>query len=109
MASEILCGAPDPPLVLIGRSVHPRVLPIHIEQVIRRILLPRLAMGKPMSMFEVYAAVCAMGELEFEPEAALYREHPRIKEIAGACQYLHFSGQLAGREAEKAVLLAHGE
>ena len=94
--SNILCGAPDPPEILIGGSIHPRVLPKHTEQVIRRILL---AGNAPMSMFQVYAALVAEGEMEFDREASLYREHPTIKLIAGACQYLYFSGQLAGLDA----------
>ena len=91
-APEILCGAPDPPDVLTGRGyLHPRTLDEETEAAIRGILLT----GAPMSMFEVYRALVAKGVMEHDPEAALYREHPTIKAIAGACQYLHFSGQLA--------------
>lgn len=94
MIGEPIYGASNPPAILFAKGVlHPRVLSRETEEVIRKIILSG---GAPYSMFEIYRALIARGAMKHCPEAALYREHPTIKAIAGACQYLHFSSQLAG-------------
>ena len=90
---ETVYGAPDPPDILIVKGViHPSTLPHETEEVIRQVILSG---GAPFSMFEIYRALVERGVMKPDPEAALYREHPTIKQIAGACQHLYFSGQLA--------------
>lgn len=93
---EVTYGAPDPPEILFARGVlHPHTLSDEITDVIFDILKDSLTRGHAISMAEVYRRLCAKGAMEFQREVYLAREHPVIKQIAGACQHLHFSGQLA--------------
>jgi len=93
MTEAPIYGAPEPPGTLLAMGVlHPRVLTRRTEEIIRDIILEGPA---PMTMFQIYRALVAKGVMKHEPETAMFREHPTIKAIAGACQYLHFSGQLA--------------
>lgn len=92
---ETIYGAPFPPDILFSKyALHPRTLSSEIEDAIREILLANPA---PLSIFKVYKALVDKGIMEFKKEVWFVREHPTIRAIAGACQYLHFSGQLKDR------------
>ena len=96
---EVTYGAPNPPEVLFARGVlHPHTLSDEITDVIFDILIDSITKGRALSVAETYKRLCAKGAMEFQTEVHLGREHPVIKQIAGACQHLHFSGRL--KEAE---------
>lgn len=93
---ETVYGAPNPPGLLFSKGVlHPRTLSEEIEGIIRQIILAHPA---PLSMLTVYKELVKREVMKFDKEVWYAREHPTIRAIAGACQYLHFSGQLEGRD-----------
>ena len=115
---EILCGAPNPPAILFAKGVlHRRVLDEEMEAVIRGIILTQ---GAPLSMFQIYRALVARGAMPLNQEAMQYREHPIIKEIAGApiaAQFYgkhlthalrHLPGRLVGKGQRQYAFGRHG-
>lgn len=95
---EVTYGAPDPPDILFARGVlHPHTLSDKITDVIFDILIDS-ACALPVT--EIYKKLCEKGAMEFNREVYLAREHPIIKQIAGACQHLYFSERLEGTKRE---------
>ena len=96
---EITHGAPDPPDLLFAKGVlHPHTLSDEITDVIFSILSASRIEGVAIPITEVYKILCEKGAMKFQREVYLAREHPVIKQIAGACQHLYFSGRLEGTE-----------
>lgn len=94
--NEKTYGAPDPPGILFAKGVlHPHTLSDEITSVIFDLLIGSAC---AMSVAEIYKKLCEKGAMEFKQEVYLAREHPIIKQIAGACQHFYFSGRLEGTE-----------
>ena len=94
-------GAPDPPDILFAKGVlHPHTLSDEITEVIFGILKARLAEGRTTSVAEMYKLLCEKGAMKFQREVYLARDHPIMKQIAGARQHLRFSGRLKGAESD---------
>ncbi len=94
-------GAPNPPDILFAKGVlHPHTLSTEITEAIFNILADSISEGHAISMTEVYKRLCARGVMKFQREVYLARDHPIMKQIAGAGQYLYFSGRLKGAESD---------
>ena len=88
-------GAPNPPDILFAKGVlHPHTLNNEITEVIFDILKDSLGREQVLSVAEIYKRLCGKGAMRFQREVYLARDHPIMKQIAGAGQYLHFSGRL---------------
>ncbi len=97
---EVGYGAPDPPGILFAKGVlHPHTLSDEITEVILGILKTSLSEGHAIPVTEVYKILCEEGAMKFDHDVYVAREHPIIKQIAGACQHLYFSGRLGGTGA----------
>ena len=94
--AEVTYGDLDPPDILFARGVlHPHTLSDEITDAIFDILIDS-ACAAPIA--KIYKELCKKGAMKFQSEVYLAREHPVMKQIAGACQHLYFSGRLEGTE-----------